>query len=136
MKIDQSCFTCLNCINVFHDNEKIDGLFFENSATRRPCMSTFIICKHIHFFFDTPKDDPNFDYKTILSLTKNTPSNEILFENTDFTHSSAHKNNFIDTIIDEYVRMYGTYIARCMTLEQYQLMLRARNKRAVIFGGQ
>lgn len=136
-KIELSSFSCELCLNVFRQNEKIDGIFSQNNATQRPCKSTFEICKHTHVVFDKYKNAPNFNYDTILSAIKHAVDHENnLFENSDFSHELAHKRDFINAIIDEYVRMYGTYIARCLTLEQYQKLLRARNKRAVIFGGQ
>lgn len=138
IKIQESPFTCTSivCINIFKDNEKIDGDFINNNTTQRPCSSTFMICKYTHLFFDKYKEDPDFNYRFILSQIKKSLSTEILFEYSDFSHCPTHFIDFIETIIDEYVRLYGTYIAKCLTLEQYQIMLRARNRRVTIFGGQ
>lgn len=138
IKIQESPFTCTStvCINIFKDNDKITGDFINNNTTQRPCISSFIICKYTHLFFDKYKEDPNFNYSYILSQIKKSLSTEVLFENSDFSHCPSHFTAFIEAIIDEYVKLYGTYIAKCLTLEQYEIMLRARNRRVVIFGGQ
>lgn len=136
LKIEQSFFSCSDCMNVFRENMKIDGHFFENNSTQRPCRSTFIICKTTHTIFDMSKDDPNFDYQSILESINRSLGCEILFPETDFSHSLDHKRHFIHSIIDEYVRLYGTYIAKCLTLAEQQKMLRSARRREVIFSGQ
>lgn len=59
IKIQESPFTCTSivCINIFKDNEKIDGDFINNNTTQRPCSSTFMICKYTHLFFDKYKEE-------------------------------------------------------------------------------
>lgn len=131
-------FCCAECLNIFRENEKIDGPFFDNNVTQKPCKSTFLICKCTHIFFDGYKDSEKFNYDSILKSIKDSIEFENLFENTDFDHEDGiyHKKMFVDAIIDEYIRMYGTYIARCITLEHQQKLLRSTNNRAVIFNGQ
>lgn len=138
LRIEKSRFDCVFCRNIFDENEKIDGIFVENNKSRRPCCSTFYICKRTHEFFDTAKAQPNYNYARILAGIMNSISNIHLFKDSPFNHEDGeyHKKCLIDAIIDEYVRLYGTYTARCLTLEQQQLMLRNRNKRTTIFSGQ
>lgn len=135
-KIGNSCFSCVQCMNVFRENFKINGHFIANQSSQLPCESTFIICKCAHIVFDEKRADSNFNYDSILKEIKVMLSNKELFEESDFAHSSDHKQHFIDAIIDQYIKLYGTYIAKCLTLEQYQNMLRATNKRSTIFAGQ
>lgn len=137
-RIQNSGISCQFCMNIFNENEKIDGIFFENRSTQKPCRSTFLICKYAHFYFDEHKESKNFNYDAILASIKNSLDKEPLFEDTSFVHSDGyrHKKIYVETIIDEYVRLYGCYIARCITLEQQQKLLRSQNKRNVIFLGQ
>lgn len=137
-KIEKSLFKCALCMNVFRDNEKIDGFFFENNATQKPCKSTYLICKYAHLYFDANKDVKDFSYSSILASIKNSLEHISLFGESDFSHENGflHRKEYVETIIDEYIRMYGTYIAKCITLEQQQLLLRSHNKRNVIFLGQ
>lgn len=69
-KITGSGFNCVECLNVFNDNEKIDGPFFDNNSTQKPCKSTFSICKTTHFFFDRYKDSKIFDFNLIINSIK------------------------------------------------------------------
>lgn len=137
-RIESSRMDCAFCQNVFKENDKIDGTFVENPKAPRPCKSTFFICKCTHEIFDKGRMHPQFNYSIILSSIKRAISNQNLFSQSKFDHEEGefHKECYIDGIIDEYVRIYGTYIARCLTLEQQQLMLRSRNKRTTIFSGQ
>lgn len=135
-KIVASRFDCCYCEEVFNE-EKIDGAFIDNDITQRPCKSTYIICKHVHEIFDEGRQDANFNYQNILNSIKFALSHVCLFGDA-FNHEEGHfhKECFINSVIDEYVRIYGTYVARCITLEQQQLMLRSKNKRTTIFSGQ
>lgn len=137
-RIENSRIDCEFCMNIFSEDAKIDGTFFENSKTRRPCKSTFLICKNTHEAFDQGRKKPQFNYPAILAIIKKKIANLHLFNETTFDHEDGefHKECYIDAIIDEYVRIYGTYVARCLTLEMQQLMLRNRNKRTTIFNGQ
>lgn len=137
MKILASRFDCDYCKHVF-DEDKIDGAFIDNNKTQRPCKSTYIICKHAHDLFNKGTKDTDFNYQTIFRSIKYALSNEPLFNDTSFDHEDGlfHRECFINSIIDEYVRVYGTYVARCLTLEQQQKMLRNKNKRTTIFNGQ
>lgn len=136
-KILSSRFDCDYCKHVFDEN-KIDGAFINNDKTQRPCKSTFIICKHTHDIFDKGRQDINFNYQKIFHSIKCALSIERLFDDASFDHEDGHfhRECFINSVIDEYVRVYGTYVARCITLEQQQIMLRNRNKRTTIFNGQ
>lgn len=136
-KIEKCGFNCVFCMDVFRENEKIDGMFFDNMTTQIPCKSTYLICKYAHMHFDKYKDSKDFNYNIILASIKNSLVNENLFAHS-FDHNEGyfHKKQYIETIIDEYIRLYGAYIARCLTLEQQQKLLRSQNKRNVIFLGQ
>lgn len=132
--IQSKRFECSHCENVLRENDKIGGLFIENSTTQRPCISTYVICKAIHTHFN--ENIADFDYKRIVDATMMEIRNVALFRQSNFEHSIFHKQCFIEGIIDEYIRKYATYIAKKITLEQQRIMLRNRNKRTTIFNGQ
>lgn len=129
---------CIHCRSAFDENGKIEGAFIENSRTQRPCISTYLICKEAHNYVNESKGKVDFDYKAIVNSTLNAIRNFDLFRQTNFVHQdgSYHKLGFITEIIDEYIRIYATYIERNITLEQQKIMLRNRNKRTTIFYGQ
>lgn len=135
-KIESGRFECDMCVKVLNEDYKISGNFVENTLTQRPCISTYVICKITNEHFEACAKSNDFYYYSMLnSIRKSIPYNAI-FEHSDFTHEPSHKNYFINFIIDEYVRMYGTYAAKNITLELQQKMLRNKNRRVYIFAGQ
>lgn len=126
-KIQNGRFQCEDgiCSNIFVSNEKIDGNFFEgNQFSQRPCKSTLTICEIVHKHFTSHSRNSNFNYKTLLSeIQKEVPFN-YLFPQTNFTHDIGHKVFFINYIIDEYVRLYATYLAKRVTLDHHKLLER------------
>lgn len=138
IRLQAKRFECTECESVFAVNDKIEGTFFENNKTRRPCKSTYLICKYAHIYVDEQIGHPNFDYKGIVQSTLNAVNGIRLFGKSNFNHEDGqyHKLYFIKDIIDEYIRMYCTYQARCITLELHQEMMRHKKRRAYIFSGQ
>lgn len=133
--IQSKQFECADCQNIFNVNHKIEGIF--SSMSQRPCKSTFLICKLVYKYENDIKNKAEFNYQTIVNRTLNSVNNLDLFAETYSYHQdNQHKNFMIESIIHEFIRIYSTYIARNVTLEQQKLLLRNRNKRATIFSGQ
>lgn len=135
-KIQNGRFECDLCVNVLNEDLKVEGNLVENAITQRPCVSTFIICKYTHSIFDIRSKKKTFNYKSILNSIWNSIQYDELFKHSNFTHDPYHKKCFVDYIIDEYVRIQGTLIAKNKTLELQQKMLRNQNRRAYLFAGQ
>lgn len=133
-------FACEYCyqLSVFTVNSKIDGLFIENKYTQRPCQSTFLICKQTHDFVKQNVGTPKFNYQEVVQSTLNAIEMRKLFSSSRFSHEDGnyHKLYLVKTIIEEYIRKYATYVAKCLTLDQQKKMLRNRNKRLTIFNGE
>lgn len=126
-KIQNGRFQCEDgiCENIFSSNDKIEINFFENNnSTQQPCKSTIIICEIVHRHFSDHSKKSDFDYKKLLNeIQKQIPFNH-LYPETDFTHDIGHKVFFINYIIDEYVRIYGTYLAKRVTLDHHKILQR------------
>lgn len=135
-KIQNGRFECELCVSVLNEDFKVVGDLVENALTQRPCISTFLICKCTHNIFRIRSKEKNFNYKSVLNSIWNSIEYDEMFKNSNFTHDPYHKKCFVDYIIDEYVRIYGTYIAKNKTLELQQKMLRNQNRRAYLFAGQ
>lgn len=135
-KIESGRFECENgiCSTVFASNEKIKYNFFnDNKFTQRPCESTVLICEIVHKLFTIHSKSIEFDYKKLLIAIKKEIPFSMLFPGTDFSHEIGHKVYFINYIIDEYVRLYGTYLARRVTLDQHELLLRRKLHKTIHF---
>lgn len=126
-KIRYSNLICTHeaCQNIFSNNEdKIEGIFFETLKVQRPTKSTVQICELVYKFFTTIENRIcGFDYKAFYGKVINSIPFENLFRNIDFSHERKHKSMLILIIIDEYVRLHATYIARKMTLDTHSVVL-------------
>lgn len=139
-KVETSRFGCndceIICKSVFKCNEKIISDFIQNNKSQKPCLSTFIICKHTHDVLIEHMNPPYFDYKSIQKLISEKICSEILYSQTDFSHDIEHKHYLVGFIVDEYVRAHATYVAQCITLEQQKMLIRNINRKVIHFKGQ
>lgn len=112
------------CVDIFKtSHEKIDGIFFESLNVQRPTNSTVKICEIIYKTSIIHYDIFNFDYVQFHQKVLNAIPFENLFTHIDFTHDMNHKSQFILLIIDEYIRIHFTYIARLITLQIHQKII-------------
>lgn len=118
-KIKYAIPLCKNeqCANIFNSSaDKIDGIFFENSAAQRPTNSTVKICETIYKVFIIHSNIFNFDYKQIYKKILNAIPFDNLYTHIDFSHDINHKSQFILLIIDEYIRIHHELFMQLMRL--------------------
>lgn len=127
---------CASCANVFDDNEKLQPSFGCTMSSMRPCTSTFNLCKEADRFMRIQmiKASPRFD--TILAGIYDSLNVENLFVNTDFSHNPEHKMYLIRSIIDVYIQIKGTYLAKTATFEGNKEMLRLKLRKLIHAYGQ
>lgn len=139
-KVATSRFGCAECAEVcktiFEENEKINGEFVNNPETQKPCQSTLIIAKYTHEAFDETMKTGHFKYAKLHQMISERIMYEDFYPLTDFVHNFEHKNYLIGFIVDEYIRVYATYVAKCLTMEHQQLLTRTRNRKITHFKGQ
>lgn len=125
---------CSLCQNVFDENRKVGRAFLFSKKV--PCESTFIICNTADRLlkYELLKDNSNF--KTIYYAIFQEIDFENLFTETDFKHNSVHKLFLIRGIIDVFVQIKGTYLAKTATLDLHKNQLRSRLKKLIHFYGQ
>lgn len=112
------------CVNIFKTgDDKIDSIFFESLNSQRPTKSTVKICEIIYKIFMIHLDIFNFNYAQLRQKILNEIPFENLYTHIDFTHDMNHKSQFILLIIDEYIRIHFTYIARLITLQIHQKII-------------
>lgn len=106
------------CRNIFKTStDKIDGIFYENGIAQRPTNSTVKICEIIYKIFIIYNDIFNFDYSKIYKEILRAIPFEGLYTHIDFSHNLEHKSQFILLIVDEYIRIHATYLARLTTIQ-------------------
>lgn len=138
-KIRRAIPRCDNaqCKNIFTNNsDKIDGSFFENGLAQRPTKSTVAICEIVYKYFLIYSDIFKFNYNELYAQILNEIPFNDLYLNIDFSHNAQHKSEFILLIIDEYIRLHATYLARTKTLEIHSKYFGKTKQKLKHFHGQ
>lgn len=113
---------CHLCSSAISENAKLSiDAFPETKFVKIPCKSTYEICAMTHRILEPLIMTSNFDFHETVSkiITEIHPSS--LFASTNFSdHSNSndnHKDSFIKYIIETYISMRATHIAKQKTLE-------------------
>lgn len=128
--LNYAYFACAECSAVLKENDSSGLDFFKSKKTTVPCKSTVDICIVANRFVKMFENDTNFNYQFMI--------NKIL-QNIDFDtiypksveHEAGHMYYFVRFIIEEYVRIKLTYIAKTKTLSNQKKFLRNKWKNEV-----
>lgn len=133
-----SGFYCNSCRNVFAENEEIES-YDILVLRRKPCVSTFAICKIAEKFFklfDIRDTKTQNDFRVIYCLIFRAMDLESLFPDSKFDCDYSHRYHFIKCIVGAYISQRATDISRDITHGQHEKMSRQALNRMVIFSGQ
>lgn len=127
-------FACVRCKRIFDENTKMD----EDDCVKsvRPCLSTFYICKQTNRFMKAGMLTGEVDFGIIYhEILQNLDFDE-LYNQTDFNDHFDHKIFIIRYIVDEYIRIKGTHIAKMSTLNEHKNSLRVKLHKLTHYYGQ
>lgn len=148
-KIERQVFYCDCCKFVFSENEKLmDGTFLIEE--KRPCASTFLICKIVDKFIrlykpkcfgmDSVDTEENKhtekDFRVLYYLIFKEIDFARVYETSDFKDHEPHKFHLVKCIVKEYIRMKTSHTSKQITLSQYDKLLRTKLTRWIHFKGQ
>lgn len=126
---------CELCQNIFEENEKVQFSFVD-SITQKPCCDTFEICKETDRFLklELLRTKQNFSviHKGILDRL----NIEFFYRKTDFNGHEQHKAIIICSIVDIYIQIKLTFIAKTITLDSQQELVRSKFKKLIHSYGQ
>lgn len=127
-------FDCGDCYDLLSDNDKIDETF-QSECKTPPCQSTFEICYTTHKYVQNLASDAGYTYKNakediLIEFDENTA-----YPKTNFSGHETHKEFFINFIIEEYIQIQATYIAKRVTLNEQKIMWRHRTRKFCHFSG-
>lgn len=114
---------CKECILLIENSEKIRGTFPNSTLSQRPCFSTMEICEIAYKVISNIENFYHFNYKMVHAEILNINYIERLFNNFNTIHDSDididtdHKTKLISFIIDEYIRIHLSHLAKCLTLD-------------------
>lgn len=132
----KSKLKCILCKHIFDQNiHKVD-IFHETESNARPCYSSFLICKQTARFLTEEMLKSDVEIKVIhneIFVLLNFPS---LYNLTDFSEHLDHKEYLVRYIIDEFIRIKATDIAKKATFKEHEKSLRVKLHKLMHFLGQ
>lgn len=119
--------------NIFVENELVHESFMRQGQRKKACQSTFEICKNADHFLKFQILKGQFEVDLIFNAIFSGLNMNNLYVNTkcDDVHE-AHKVNFIQKIVCEYIRIKGTHIAKTVTFNERSADMRRKLTRMVI----
>lgn len=127
---------CSYCKNIFKENTKIENVYVGSKLTENPCKSTFEICKLSNRILKLGQFSQKTDFSRTCSEILSCLDINSLFQNTDFSHDFEHKLYFVRAIVDIYIQIKETFLARSKTLSSQKDFVRAKLHKIVQFFGQ
>lgn len=132
-------FSCSLCQIVFIENEKIANDLMISRTQHIPCASTFQICKKSDEYLKLINPQickSNFRFDAVYLMVFQQLDCENLFTGSDFDTHPEHKFYLIKSIVNEYVRVKTSHMARSLTLTAQGLSLRTKLHKWIHFSGQ
>lgn len=128
-------FNCSLCKCIFEQNTKItEDIQFKSSE--KPCQSTFDICKRTERFMKVDLLNGLIDFSVIYHEILQNLDIDALYGGTDFSDHCDHKIFLIRYVVDEFVRINGTYLAKIATSNEHKKHLRVSLHKLLHYLGQ
>lgn len=129
----KSTDTCTHCIDVFNRSARIDSSFFGANFDKRPCYSTYKICRESEQYLKIQLLKGNINIKTIYYSILNDIDIENIFGDIDFNVHPSHKLYLIRCIVDGYMQIKGQFLARTATQDLHSKQFRYKLKKTYSF---
>lgn len=124
-------FNCEYCRTVFDENSKLPNTKSLSNAS--PCRSTYDICRKADHFLKLQLFKDKFNPFVMCGAILFELDIERLYSKSDFIHHADHKLFMIKFIIQEYVRMKGTYLAKKTSNELISERIRRKFRKLIHF---
>lgn len=140
-RIESRTFHCDCCKLVFSENEKLCERSIQMIESKRPCVSTFYICKIIDKVMSLwkPKCFENHrdrDFRVLYYMA----FQEINFENvyplSDFKNHEEHKFHLVKCIVQQFINIKTSQICKQISLDLHEKILRSKLTNWIKFCGQ
>lgn len=136
IKIESSDkYSCQLCKAVFAENEKIHQAFNSANHTRRACRSTFDICRAADYFLKLEILKGQYSLELISQSIISSLDIAELYPDTNFSDHDHLKVEFIRSILFEYIRYKGNFLAKTISFDEFHNNLRRRLHRLIIDNG-
>lgn len=152
-KIETKDFYCDCCKYIFSENLKLTDPFIHTIESKRPCSSTYYICKIVDRFLKHYKPkfiedaengsanemdgkDYEKDFRVVFYMIFKEIDLSKVYELSDFLGHEEHKFHLIKCIVREYIRIKTSQISKQITLGHQDKLLRTKLTRWIHFVGQ
>lgn len=114
----------------------VENCFIGRNFKKKPCQSTYKICKETDRFLKVQflRQKKYFNAACYAIAKKINVDN--LYASTDFSHSLNHKLCLIEMVINAYIQIKGTFLARQANFTREEDNVRARLHKLIHFYGQ
>lgn len=148
IKIEKEIFYCDCCKLVFGENEKLNDHTIYVIESKRPCVSTFYICKIVDRFMRIHKpkflsndhsdhsDYSERDFRVLYYMIFQEIDFDNVYTESNFKDHEQHKFHLIKCIVQQYIRLKTSQISKQFTFSQYDKFLRSKLTRWINFAGQ
>lgn len=125
-------FQCGDCQECFSDNENIPEIF-ACELDWTPCQSTFDICKTAHKYIQHLSEDYTYTFDKAKNDILREFNEETAYPKTNFEGHEDHKGFIIDFIVEYYINIRATYIAKTVTLKEQTMLMRNKLRKLTHF---
>lgn len=116
---------CLECATIFDENDKMNIIPMPNH-NKIPCKDTFQVCRAAYHQLEIESKKIAFDYPKLLHSIRRGIDFSIIFAGSTHEH---RKEKIVDLIIENFIRIRATYIAKKITIELQSNKLMAKKHR-------
>lgn len=92
------------------------------NTDRAPRQTTYDLCKIAHKYVENLAQDTNYTYSMAKKDILSEFDASTAFIKTNFDGHATHKDYLIEYIVSEYIKIYATYIAKRITLEEKKVI--------------
>lgn len=139
-------FNCDCCESIFVENEKLIERSICLIPTKTPCQSTYYICRIADKFINMYKPyklDPikygkenKYDFRVLYYKIFNNIDYDKIYVNSNFKNHEHHRFYLVKMIVQNYLHMKTAIIARNITYDQYNQIIRSKLTKWIHFQGQ
>lgn len=121
---------CVLCSLAITENEKLSiSSFPASKSVKIPCRSTYEICALTHRTLEPCLLKSNFDFNKTVTNVISEIHPVCLFPKSDFSHHPDHKDSFIKYIVETYISIRASSIARKISLDcQFKRLEKRKQK--------
>lgn len=132
IRIERAQNICDLCQAVFRENEKVHRSF-TSSNSRLACQSTFEICRVADHILKLEVLKGQFSTDQIhFTIFSSLNIENLYLQSFENHHDIDHKNNLIQNIICDFIRIKGKHIAKTITFTEQEKCMRQRLSRLII----